>query len=357
MKLKEIFLAAAAAITLAAASPVGSVSESVRVLKTPSGGEVPDAEIDVSGTIHVAYVKGDNAFYAKSVEGNEFTEPVRINSEPNTVHPANMFRGPDVAVGKNGRVHVIWYVNAYQRKRPHNEWGVFYSYFDPGSDQFAPPKNLNRKPSDNYSLAADEQGNVAVVWMAEQLFLTFSKNNGKSFETETVSAADPCECCASRALFDRDGTLLIAYRDKANNARNMHLLGRERITNAFANRRLSTTEWEINACPMTGTFLARSGVKASAAWETKGSACYARLEPNAAFPPKEIKVTARGKWPLALMASDGTVLASWKEGSTLFWRLLDGADKPLDDVQSVPSPNSHRHAGVMIPNGRFVLIH
>src|SRR5947209_3034734 len=128
-------------------------AERVQVVSVPGNGQVPDAEIDQTGAIHLAYVSRDDAWYVKSSDaGKTFAAPIRINSEPRTVHPPNMYRGPDVAIGKNGRVHVIWYVNAYQRKLPNDQWGVFYSYLDPGKSQFAPARNLNHKPSDNYSL-------------------------------------------------------------------------------------------------------------------------------------------------------------------------------------------------------------
>lgn len=352
---RKNFVVATVCTILAVNSLDAYGGERVKILNTPGGGEVPDAEIDDSGAIHVVYVKGENAFYAKSVDGESFAEPLRINSELNTVHPANMFRGPDVAVGKDGRVHVIWYVNAYQRKRPQDDWGVFYSYLEPGKDKFQPAKNLNRKPSDNYSLAADNRGNVAVVWMAGELFLTSSADNGESFTTEKVSVADPCECCASRALFDRNGALLMLYRDKAENARNMHLIVREKNSRKFENQKLSSTNWEINACPMTGAFLGASGSKTTAAWETKGSAFFARL--NGEFPPNEIKLATRGKWPVAFVAADGAVLASWKQGTTVFWQLFDKNDNPLQEAQSMPSENSHRHAGVVRPDGTFIVIH
>src|SRR6185503_19204800 len=117
----------------------------VQVISTPEKGEVPDAEIDEKGTVHVAYVLREEAFYAKSEDGKTFSKPLRINSEPGTVHPANMFRGPDLAIGKNGRVHVIWYVNAYQRKLPKDQWGVFYSYIYPRQAGFAKIRNFNHK--------------------------------------------------------------------------------------------------------------------------------------------------------------------------------------------------------------------
>jgi|SRR5438445_13061973 len=80
-----------------------------------------------------------------------------------------MYRGPDLAVGKGGLVHVIWYNNGYQRKLPQDQWGVMYSHLNSEGTAFVPSRNLNHKPSDNYSLAADNSGRVAVVWMIRLL--------------------------------------------------------------------------------------------------------------------------------------------------------------------------------------------
>src|SRR5204862_7650814 len=130
-------------------------------------------------------------------------------------------------VAQNGRIHVIWYVNAYQRKLPQDEWGVFYSHLDPGQTAFAQEINLNHKPSDNYSLAVGDRGHVAVVWMAGKLLVTESSNNGASFgSAQEIAIADPCECCASPASYSNGEVLTIAYRDKAQNVRDMHLITR-----------------------------------------------------------------------------------------------------------------------------------
>jgi hypothetical protein len=328
-------------------------------VNTPAKGEVPDAEIDTSGAVHIAYVSGQDAYYVKSLDqGKSFSAPMRINSEPGTVHPANMFRGPDIAIGKGGRVHVAWYVNAYQRKLPKDQWGVFYAHLDPGESAFSVSKNLNQKPSDNYSLAADEKGDVAVVWMAGKLFVNTSSDNGNSFGlAESVPAADPCECCASRALLGRDGSLYVAYREKANNVRDMHLLIRGRGQRIFSKQKISSTPWQINACPMTGTFLGPAKNGLVAAWETKGQVFYARIDSESSLmAPKEIKAAGKGKWPLALAAPDGTVLVSWKEGANLFWQLHDAMDRPLGEVNSRPATNRNRHAGVVLKDDSFLLL-
>src|SRR5881296_763492 len=84
-------------------------AERVRVVATPGNGAVPDAEVDQNGAVDVAYVSGQDAYYAHSGDnGDSFSTPLRINSEPGSVHPPNMYRGPDIAVGKDGRIHVIW---------------------------------------------------------------------------------------------------------------------------------------------------------------------------------------------------------------------------------------------------------
>ncbi|MDB6131644.1 MAG: hypothetical protein JWM04_2751, partial [Verrucomicrobiales bacterium] len=296
----------------------------VDIVSTPNSGQVPDAEIDNSGAIHVAYVLGDNAYYAKSGDnGKTFSKSLLINSETNSVHPANMFRGPDLAVGANGRVHVIWYSNGYQRKLPQDQWGVFYSHLDSGQNRFADGLNLNHKPSDNYSLAANSEGDVSVIWMAGKLFVTSSRDNGETFPaTETVTNANPCECCASRALFNGHN-LFIDYRDKTDNIRDMQLLVREPSQVAFSNRKISTDPWPITGCPMTGTYLSKRGDSALMAWETKGHVYYGRVDTKSTNRPNEVKVSEKGKWPVALAGADGTVLVSWKEGATLHWQLFD----------------------------------
>jgi hypothetical protein len=107
---------------------------------------------------------------------------------------------------------------------------------------------------------------------------------------------------------------------------------------------------------MTGTFLSAAKAGQLMAWETKGQISYARLGSTDSFAsPKEIKATSKGKWPIALAAPDGALLVSWKSGTNLFWQLRDVSDKPVGEVQSQPSRNPNRHAGVATMDG-FVLI-
>jgi hypothetical protein len=323
----------------------------------PNNGAVPDAEIAPDGTVHLVYVVGEDVFYAKSAdEGRTFSPPLRANSEPKTAHPANMFRGPDVALGKDGRTHVIWYSNGYQRKLPKNQWGVRYGFIDANGKAFSQTTNLNHVPSDNYSLAADARGRVAIFWMTDGLFLHESLDNGVTFATpRRVTIADTCECCASRAAFLPDGTLLCVYRDKEKNERDMFVLLQPALSPDFTRSKLSVAPWQVNACPMTGTFVAPATSGLVAAWETKGQVYFARCD-KAGRKIGSLEVAAGkrgGKWPIALAASDGTLLVTWKRGNAVEWQLFDSDDKPVGEVQSAPGKNPHRHAAIVTRNGEF----
>lgn len=341
--------------------PTGTTlaADRVRVLRTPGEGSVPDAETGRSGTVHVAYVAGEDAFYARSTnEGASFSQPIRVNSQVGTVHPAGDFRGPDLALGQDDAVHVIWYANSYQRKRPKDEWGVYYSRLEANGSAFIPSLNLNHQPSDNYSLAAGSQGQVAVFWMAEALYLNASRDGGASFATAVkVTPADTCECCASRASFGVDGTLFCAYRDKAANERDMYLLARRPGASSWSRAKASGAPWVINGCPMTGTYLAAAGSGLVMAWETKGVISFARFDSTGRMQGQEFTVPgAGGKFPIVLAAPDGMMCVSWKKGSTLHWVLLANDGRTVSETKSQPSPNPHRHAGAVTKGGSFLLI-
>ena len=329
----------------------------VSVVPVPQGGAVPDAEVDAAGAIHLAFVVGENVFYAKSSDdGASFSEPVRVNSEPDSAHPANMYRGPDLALGKDGRAHVIWYSNGYQRKLPKEQWGVQYSHLNGAGTAFIPARNLNHKPSDNYSLAVDGSGRVAVFWMADGLFLHESKDGGETFAAaKKISISDPCECCASRASFSADGALLCLYRDKADNERDMFLITEPKGAAEFTRAKLSSVPWQVKACPMTGGFIAPGKNGAVAAWETKGQVYFARCDARGQkISAAEIAAGTRGgKWPIALAAPDGSTLVTWKRGTNVEWQMFDASDKAIGTVQSAPGSNPHRHAAVVTKSGGF----
>jgi hypothetical protein len=334
--------------------------DKVRVVSLPDQAMVPDAEVDSDGVIHVAYFADDDIYYTKSSDdGKSFSNPLRVNAEAGFAS-GGAFRGPDIAVGGDGRVHVVWYNAGYQQKRPKEEWGVMYSRLNAGSLVFEKARNLNGKPSDNFSLAADGSGHVAVVWMAGGIFVNSSKDGGKTFAAPVDLKVDPCECCGSRALYAKDGVLSVLYRDKADNIRDTYLAQIPSEGTAVSrNLKISKTPWLITSCPMTGGFLGRSMGGLIAAWETKGQIYFASLGEDAEGAsgrgPDEIHASKKGRYPVSLSAPDGKALVAWKDGELLEWQLFDRENQPVGKKGSANSTSKHRPAGVVTKEGKFLL--
>ncbi len=328
----------------------------VQVIAVPGGGRVPDAEIDATGTIHLVYLAGHNVYYVKSIDGGQtFSKPIRVNTEADFAS-GGRYRGPDLAIGKNGLIHVLWYNAAYQQKRPKDEWGVMYARLRPGESAFEPSQNLNHQPSDNFSLTADKNGTVAVIWMADGVYVSRSEDEGTSFSPSIKLEADPCECCGSRALYTEEGSLFVLYRDKARNDRDMYLARLPGGQQAFTYTKLSQRPWHIDACPMTGGFLSSDSEGLVAGWETRGQVYFARLdERGRRLLPGEIQVADRGKYPVVLRAPDGTTLVAWKNGSQLEWQRFDVEGTPQGQRGSTPSDSRDRPSGAVTRGGHFLL--
>ena len=85
----------------------------IRFVRVPQGGIQPQAVIDSRGFMHLVYFSGDpkqgDVFYVHSSDnGATFSTPLRVNSQPGSAIALGTIRGAQIAVGRNGRVHVAW---------------------------------------------------------------------------------------------------------------------------------------------------------------------------------------------------------------------------------------------------------
>src|SRR5262249_14909661 len=134
-------------------------------------------------------------------------------------------RGAHLAIGKNGRVHVAW--NGSGRKGKPNE-GMLYARMNEKGTAFEPQRNVLRATGEldgGGSVAADEGGNVYVIWHAGEsdkpeeahgrVWVARSTDDGKTFAPEKAPFAKDtgaCGCCGLRAFADRKGTVYVLYR-------------------------------------------------------------------------------------------------------------------------------------------------
>jgi hypothetical protein len=335
----------------------------VSFLDIPGAGAVPDATVGDDGTVHVAWVAGENVFYARSRDGGKSLEPpLRVNSEPDSSHPPNTHRGPEIEVDATGTVHAIWFLNGYQRKLPPEQWGVAYARLKPGQQSFEPARNLSRRPSEGFSLGVGPNRAVAVLFLADGAWTVVSSDGGDSFGTpELVPDIKPCPCCATRAVFDSSGGLHLFLRlDRGTakeNQRDMYLVSR-RGDGPWTPRLISDRPWQIAACPMAGASCERSGNALVLAWETQNDLGFVRLDspPEIQKPRVTTAAGVGGKYPVSLAARDGLACLTWKRGAEVHWQVFEPDGHPRGPERSRPSENALRHAAVALPDGRFLVV-
>ena len=350
-------------VSLLLAAPSAARADGAADVKTypaPDGGRVVTAQADADGAIHLLYDSAGGPRYAKSVDGGAtFGTPIPVVDT--TPFPKGLeFNGWDLAVGKGGSVHVALGTNAWKLKRPESEWGYYYARLEPGATAFAPVRNINLKPSEGFSLAADGKGRVTACWMSGKLYANVSDDDGLTFGpvTEIDRKFDPCNCCTTSAAYGADGRLAVLYREETDNERDMYLIFWDQKSGKATRTRVGRTPWTLNTCPMTYYSVARDRDGFVLAWPTKGDIYYSRVDGSGvAAPHAEIKTPGRNGMRtgvVALAAPNGHTLVAWKKDGQLGWQVYDAKGTPAGPTGSAVSPGSGA-AGVVDKAGRFVL--
>jgi hypothetical protein len=358
------FLVGSIAVVFTIAVPwqnLRAAPPTVKVLPVPAGGQAVVARVDASGTIHLVFDTSDGPQYASSKDnGKTLSKPIPLVDQASR-NPAGLeFAVWDMAVTADGAVHVALSNNAWKLKLPEEEWGYFYTRRLPGELAFAPLRNINRKPSEGFSLAADESGTVAAVWMADKLFVNLSRDGGSTFApmVEIDPSLNPCNCCTTSSVYGADGRLAILYREETNNERDMYLALWHQDRNTVTKTRVSTTPWKIDACPMTYYSVARNGNGFIAAWPTKGQIYFARLDANGnRLDPKEVQTPGSSGMRtgvFAIATTDGGSLVAWNKEKKLGWQLYDDRGRPLGTAGSARTAGNGA-AGVLAKNGEYIL--
>lgn len=350
--------------------PVATLSLSLTVLAAAAADDVTTismarigrpvaARVDSEGVVHLVCDSKSGPMYVRSDDGRAFSKPIPVVATAPD-HPGLEFQTWDLAIGKGGRVFVALSTNAWKLKLPQEEWAFFLATIDPGQSAFSTPRNLNRKPSEGYSIAADANGNVTACWLSDRLYANVSHDNGDHFGPNVEIQADfnPCNCCTTSTVYDESGRLAILYREETNNDRDMYLVLWDQAQGKVTRKRVGQTPWKIDGCPMTYFTISRTANGFLAAWPTLGKVAFARLDRDGnPDGPAEIPTPGQSGMRSSLAAlpgPDGSSLIAWKQGALIGWQRFDNQGQPVGPPGRTDG-NGPGAVGVTTRDGRFIL--
>ena len=367
---------------------------SIQTIRVPNGGIHPRAGTDDAGRMHLIYVKGDpmraDLFYVRSDDGGKtFSDPLRVNSHPESIVITGTIRGPHLALGKGGRVHVAWMGSGKaEPKGAGKSVPMLYTRLNDAGDGFEPQRNvIQQKPGldGGGSVAADREGNVYVAWHAPEthhaggghgspqhaprqddkrapqkhqrpaghgadeadrtVWVTRSRDDGKTFQAETraiTAKTGVCACCGMDIFAGDEGKVVVVFRSAREMVnRDIHVLASDDYGKTF--KVALVDPWNVGTCVMSTASMTEAGDGILAAWETRGQIHVARLNPGAAEDKdnkpsavpgpdtggkgrKHPSVAANGRGQYVVAWTEG---AGWNKGGSLAWQAFDRDGKPI----------------------------
>jgi hypothetical protein len=363
---------------------------SVTTMRTPDGGIQPQVAVGADGTVHLIFYKGDeragNVFYGRQKSGeNSFAKPIPVNSRPGSAIAMGTIRGPQIAIGKNGRVHVAWNGAEGAEKvtvRGEEVGPMVYTRLNDAGTAFEPERNvltLATGLDGGGSVAADAAGNVYVVWhgrgpnaaegeAGRAVYVARSSDEGKTFAPETAAwtkGTGACGCCGVKAFASEDGALYILYRGVNEVVERDELLLVSRRPGAPFEL-LNSDPWKVSGCPMSSAFFNQAAGKVVGAWETAGQISAAILDASSKKIVTKFSPTGSTKrrQPVAAVNAKGETLLAWTEGTawakggSAAWQLFDQNGKPIGQPAHADGvPVWSLVAAYAKPNGDFVVIY
>ncbi len=358
--------------------------DAVRLVRLPEGRIQPMARVDSAGTVHLIYFTGDptggDVYYvSRPPDAHEFSDPLRVNSQPGSVIAIGTVRGAHLSLGTGGRPHVAWMGSGRAQPRgPDGQSPMLYSRLD-DRRQFEPQRNLVTQAfglDGGGTVAADTDDRVSVLWHADageggeeqrRVWMATSIDGGATFTPEVaVSESGVCGCCGMSAAIDRAGITRALYRGFAPpDHRDMFLLSSDGTT--FERDRLEP--WRLGACPMSTSSVAVSDADdvVTVAWETAGEVAWAAVDIRTSAVSEPVRPPAPGdhrKHPSVARTADGRVLFVWTEGmgwnlgGTLHWQEYDHQRQPTEVRGSMTGvPVWSRPAVMADRDGRFTIMY
>lgn len=364
---------------------VAEAGAAVNIERLPEAGVQPHAIAVPDGSVHLICLAGEakasDILYRRRTTAGGWSAPVRVNSQPGSAVAIGTIRGPQLALGRNGRTHVVWNGSQSATPKPVNGGSpLLYARLGDNGRSFSTQRNLTGRTHEldgGGSVAADAEGRVFVVWHASPadskgeanrtVFLALSKDDGDSFASErTISPAGTgaCGCCGLTALANTWGETFVLFRTaRTMMQRDMALLVSSDHGGSF--REAFSHPWSVGMCPMSSASIVSEDNGTWGAWETAGRVQFARISDADWKPqPRAFGALKGAKHPRVAVNRKGETLLVWTEstgwqrGGSFAWQVLDARGEPTAEQGRREGIPAWSYATAYArPDGDFVILY
>ncbi len=357
----------------------------VSIERLPDTGLQPQAIAAPDGTVHLIYLTGEpkvsDILYRRRAVNGGWSAPLRVNSQAGSAVAIGTIRGPQLALGRNSRAHVVW--NGSQSAEPKSVNGgspLLYARLDDDGRSFSAQRNMIGRTHEldgGGSVATDAEGRVFVIWHASPagskgeinraVFLALSTDDGGSFASErgiSPAGTGACGCCGLTAFANARGEAFVLFRTaRTMMQRDMALLVSSDRGGSF--REAFSHPWSVGMCPMSSANIAGANDGAWAAWETAGRVQFARFSDTDWKPqPRAFGALKGAKHPRVAVNRRGETLLVWTEGTgwqrggSFAWQVLDAKGEPTAEKGKREGIAAWSYATAYArPDGEFVILH
>lgn len=398
--------------SLTLAAPTGVSEEGRRA-------QAPEIAVGQDGSIHVIWLdkgavgtldkKGKkipgmqhshqafaDLMYARSDDGGEhFSTPMRVNSNAGEVWGFSISK-PSLAVGTDGRVHVMYPANATSSTTGLAVASSAYTVSTDGGASFEARRMINSDPPDDLSelvsgglaqaqvfgtMSAGSDGSVHIFWLdtrdmnaqdkLSSLFLRSSSDQGITWgEERALFSGDACPCCQVTSTISDEGTVYVSARTVSGENVRTPFVAASHDGGATFGPRVSTggKPWQLDGCPLKPNALATSGQHVyslvhNGAEDPPGLLFARSVDEGASFQPASpIHPGADVSDSPSLAASGVRVLAAWhaKQAAprAVYYRLSEDAGASFGPVTRLTEGEAsvgYPEAAVL-PGGAFAVV-
>ena len=293
---------------------------------TIASGQMPNAVVDKSGTVHIVFGSGDSILYSYSIDkGNTFSSPALIARLPKLT--ADHMRGPQIAVPTSGLI-----VTAC------NNSGDIFSYIKDQSGSWIQTGRVNDVDTiakENLMALSADGNNAFAVWLdlrtgQNQIFGAKSIDGGKTWLKNQLIYASPethvCECCKPSVMV-KGNNVYVMFRNWLKGNRDLYLIQSSDGGNSFGQaQKLGTGSWLLNGCPMDGGGLAINvNGNAETVWNRKGTI-------YACEPGKQETELGKGR-NCSIETVNGKNVYAWVSDNNVIVRKSQGKEMNLGNGQ------------------------